>query len=186
MNSLKNNSCFNWLKCAKNRLLTIKLIINFCKSFYDVQKFYCQTLIYKNLDNSLSRSGNPGPIEYIIDCTLGYPKGKVADMGQIMLGEWPDEDSTVAVHYRVYEAKPEFADEPTLRKWLYERYEEKDKLLAKFYETGKFPGEGRPVHFSLAKNLMVQVFWIALFYFHYNFWIRPLAGAALRYLLALF
>jgi len=98
-----------------------------------------------------------------------------------MLGEWPGNDSTISIHYKVHEATPDLADEPTLRQWLYNRYQEKDELLENFYKEGKFPGDGRPVHFSLARNIMVQVFWWALFYFHVNFWIRPLTGAVFKY-----
>jgi hypothetical protein len=65
------------------------------------------------------------PFEFIVDCTLGYPKGKVVDLGKAMLGEWPDGDSNVAVHYRIHKVQAEWQDEEKLKKWLYARYEEK-------------------------------------------------------------
>lgn len=126
------------------------------------------------------------PLDYVVDCTLGYYKGKVADLGSAMLGEWPSGNSNVAVHYTVHKVDPAWGDEEKLKEWLYKRYAEKDELLESFYKTGRFPGQARQVQFPLIRNLMVQAFWMALFYFHYNFWIRPTGLAVMRAVVALF
>uniref|UniRef100_A0AC34QN90 Phospholipid/glycerol acyltransferase domain-containing protein n=1 Tax=Panagrolaimus sp. JU765 TaxID=591449 RepID=A0AC34QN90_9BILA len=128
----------------------------------------------------LARSGLGGPIEYIVDCTLGYPKGKVAGVGAAMLGEWPDSNPHVSIHYAVHKVRPEWSNDHVLKEWLYEQYDKKDKLLANFYKTGRFPGQPRTVQISLSRNIFVQLFWMAAFYAHYTLWVRPLFYLLLR------
>ncbi|TKR72250.1 hypothetical protein L596_019726 [Steinernema carpocapsae] len=113
------------------------------------------------------------PIEYIVDCTLGYPKGEVVDLGKAMTGEWPSDNTTVAIHYRIYRTDASMADEKVLQKWLYERYEEKDQLLDDFYKSGQFESIPRHVYFPFSRAIMVQFFWMALFYGHYLLWMKP-------------
>ncbi|KAE9548880.1 hypothetical protein FO519_007905 [Halicephalobus sp. NKZ332] len=127
-----------------------------------------------------ARSGLGGPVEYIIDCTLGYPKGKVGGLGEVMVGEWPEGNSNVAIHYKIHKVLPEWSDESVLRDWLYKQYEEKDKMLDRYYKTGSFAGASRQVQFSLARNVFVQIVWMALFYAHYTFWMKPLFHFLLR------
>lgn len=74
-----------------------------------------------------AHTGSGPPIEYVIDCTLGYPKGKVPNLVDAMLGEWPD--SHVSIHYKIHKVKPEWSNEETLKQWLYERYEKKVRPL---------------------------------------------------------
>lgn len=76
-------------------------------------------------------------IEYIVDCTLGYPRGKVPELGDAMLGEWPDADSTLAIHYSVHAVRREWVeDEETLKQWLYERY--RIKVHIEYLLSGNF------------------------------------------------
>jgi hypothetical protein len=71
------------------------------------------------------------PIEYIVDCTLGYPKGVLPGLGEAMLGEWPNDDSTVSIHYKVHKVDPEWStDEMALKEWLYEQYKVKVMRLS--------------------------------------------------------
>jgi len=122
--------------------------------------------------------GKSDGIEYVIDCTLGYPKGVVGDLSTVMLGDWPNNDTTIALHYRVHRVRREWLEsEEKFRQWLYDQYQAKDEMLGHFYKTGRFPsgGKGRQVQFSLQRSVLVQLFWLALFYFHYGFWMRPLA-----------
>lgn len=82
------------------------------------------------LDETKANAGDYPPLEYVVDCTLGYPKGEVCDLGQAMLGEWPEgNNSSVAVHYKIHKIQPEWQDEKKLKAWLYERYEEKASPL---------------------------------------------------------
>uniref|UniRef100_A0A1I7SH86 PlsC domain-containing protein n=1 Tax=Bursaphelenchus xylophilus TaxID=6326 RepID=A0A1I7SH86_BURXY len=76
-------------------------------------------------DPTKANAGDLPPMEYVIDCTLGYPKGEVVDISKAMLGEWPNDNSHVAVHYSIHKVKPEWADEAKLKEWLYQRYAEK-------------------------------------------------------------
>uniref|UniRef100_A0AC34FTD4 Phospholipid/glycerol acyltransferase domain-containing protein n=1 Tax=Panagrolaimus sp. ES5 TaxID=591445 RepID=A0AC34FTD4_9BILA len=115
--------------------------------------------------------GNNPPMEYIIDCTLGYPNGNVPGLGEAMLGEW--HYSNVAIHYSIHKVKPEWSNEEVLKEWMYKQYEKKDKLLEDYYRTGKFPGQPRQISYSIFRNVLVQIFWITLFYAHYSIWIRP-------------
>ncbi|KAL3097420.1 hypothetical protein niasHS_003868 [Heterodera schachtii] len=134
------------------------------------------------------------PVEYIVDVTIGYHKGIVPHFGRWLLGIWPSEESVnVAVHYQIHRVSREWCDEvKVFRQWLYEQYRKKDLLLDHFYKTGNFlcnaedcesaSIRGRPVDVSDLRCLMVQIVWLALFYFHLNMCLRPLW----RILIALF
>jgi lysophosphatidylglycerol acyltransferase 1 len=86
-----------------------------------------------------------------------------------------DFSSNVAVHYKIHKIKAEWSDEEKLKDWLYEQYEEKDKLLEKFYSTGTFGGKRRSVNFPISRSLFVEFFWAFICYAHFNMWIKPLA-----------
>lgn len=150
-------------------------------------------------DETRTVHGQP-PIEFVVDCTLGYPRGDVVDLGAAMVGEWPRGDTRVAVHYAVHRVRAEWQDEGKLKDWLYARYEQKvsrrrppplsialrlqDRLLDEFYRTGRFPGKARPVHFPLARSLLAELFWALVFYVHWSAWIRPLGALLGRQLFA--
>ncbi|KAI6209672.1 Acl-12 [Aphelenchoides besseyi] len=88
-------------------------------------------------DETKTVDGHP-PMEYIIDATLGYPKGNVVDLGSAMLGEWPNGNTNVAVHYKIHKIRPEWQDEEKLKDWLYKRYEEKIPWVYRnFLQTNK-------------------------------------------------
>uniref|UniRef100_A0A914I6Z9 Very-long-chain (3R)-3-hydroxyacyl-CoA dehydratase n=1 Tax=Globodera rostochiensis TaxID=31243 RepID=A0A914I6Z9_GLORO len=126
------------------------------------------------------------PVEYIVDVTLGYHRGVVPQFARSLLGIWPfDESGNIAVYYRIHHVKKEWCEDADLfREWLYEQYRKKDQLLAHFYKTGKFLSNaddsnsahlrGRTVDVSDLRCLLVQIVWLALFYFHFNMWIRPM------------
>ncbi|KAI6222960.1 Acl-12 [Aphelenchoides fujianensis] len=135
-------------------------------------------------DPTRTVQGRP-PMEFVVDCTLGYPRGEVVDLGAAMVGEWPRGDTHVAVHYAVHPVRPEWQDEGKLKDWLYARYAEKDRLLAEFYRTGRFPGKPRPVVFPLARSLLAELFWALVFYAHWSAWMRPLGALLGRQLWAL-
>lgn len=62
-------------------------------------------------------------IKYIIDCTIGYPNGEVPTLSDIMISEWPNDNSNLAIHYSVHKLRPEWAkNEEALRDWLYKQY----------------------------------------------------------------
>jgi 1-acyl-sn-glycerol-3-phosphate acyltransferase len=71
----------------------------------------------------------------IIDCTIGYPRG-VPSLWQWTQGFVP----RVSLHVRRYDVAALPADDAGRAAWLVERFVEKDRLLAEFGETGRFPG----------------------------------------------
>lgn len=80
---------------------------------------------FLNLDsNKKSLSLREDGIKYIIDCTLGYPKGEVPNICDAMISDWSNDDSNLAIHYRVHKVQPEWVnDEKALKDWLYEQYQ---------------------------------------------------------------
>uniref|UniRef100_A0A915A811 Phospholipid/glycerol acyltransferase domain-containing protein n=1 Tax=Parascaris univalens TaxID=6257 RepID=A0A915A811_PARUN len=143
-----------------------------------------------NMELNLARCGLGGPVEYVVDCTLGYYKGDVPELGRYMTGEFPHKQSTVGVHYKIYPVKAEWSDEEKLRQWLYARYEEKDELLEYYYTKGTFPvnakSRPRPLHFPFSRCVVVETFWILLFYAHYHIWVKPLCIFLLNIVLSVF
>uniref|UniRef100_A0A183C6U4 Very-long-chain (3R)-3-hydroxyacyl-CoA dehydratase n=1 Tax=Globodera pallida TaxID=36090 RepID=A0A183C6U4_GLOPA len=136
---------------------------------------------------SINNTAESPPVEYIVDVTLGYHRGVVPQFARSLLGIWPfDESGNIAVYYRIHRVKKEWCEDADLfREWLYEQYRKKDQLLAHFYKTGNFLSNaddsnsahlrGRPVDVSDLRCLLVQIVWLALFYFHFNMWIRPMS-----------
>ncbi|CAL2050533.1 unnamed protein product [Caenorhabditis brenneri] len=135
----------------------------------------------------MSKCGKGEPIMYIIDATIGYRRGVVPDICDAMMGDWPTVDaSEFAVHYDVIPVKPEWADENKLKEFLYERYAIKDKLLAEFYKTGHFPGERNKIVPNNYEMFFAQVFWGALYYAHFYYWLRPLIVFCWTYFISMF
>ncbi|XP_007903205.1 acyl-CoA:lysophosphatidylglycerol acyltransferase 1 [Callorhinchus milii] len=76
-------------------------------------------------------------LEWVIDITIGYPEAKPMDIQTWIIGYRAP--TVTHVHYRIYSIKDvPFESEP-LTRWLYQRFVEKEELLAHFYETGAFP-----------------------------------------------
>jgi len=76
-------------------------------------------------------------IEWVVDMTLAYPKAEPIDMPGICIGWWEPRD--MHVHYRAYPISDIPSDSDGQLSWLYDRYEEKEKLLEQYYLTNKFP-----------------------------------------------
>lgn len=109
------------------------------------------------------------PIKYVLDVTIAYPNG--IPLSLATLGFGTREKCDIAVHYKIFRAdEVPFDNEEKLRDWMYGAYEEKDKMLAQYYETGEFvPGErGKRVVFSWGKIISQYVFWFASFYAQYR------------------
>lgn len=77
-------------------------------------------------------------IEKLVDVTLAYPSGDPLDLQSIATG-WR-EPCTTHVHYRVFDSS-ELACLTSEERfaWMVKLYQEKDEMLARFYETGEFP-----------------------------------------------
>ncbi|XP_060559691.1 acyl-CoA:lysophosphatidylglycerol acyltransferase 1-like [Ruditapes philippinarum] len=77
---------------------------------------------------------NNTAIEWVVDMTLAYPDSEPIDMHGICIGWW--EPRNMRVHYRAYPLSEVPTDLEGRAKWLYDRYEEKEKLLEHFYKHG--------------------------------------------------
>lgn len=77
------------------------------------------------------------PFKWVIDVTIGYPDHKPLDAFNVTFGNRAPCETTL--HYRMYPADQVPLEPAELQAWLFRRYEEKDKLLNVFYETGRFP-----------------------------------------------
>uniref|UniRef100_A0A6A7G6H3 Acyl-CoA:lysophosphatidylglycerol acyltransferase 1 n=1 Tax=Hirondellea gigas TaxID=1518452 RepID=A0A6A7G6H3_9CRUS len=81
-------------------------------------------------------------IKWVVDVTVGYPGGDPLDLQTLVFG-WRPPCCTV-MHYRCYTANKIPRDEAGLNAWLYERYVEKERMLAEYYMTGVFPDGPSP------------------------------------------
>jgi len=125
-------------------------------------------------------------IDYVIDITLGYSKGKIPVLGQAILNDWPGNDPRVDVHYSVHKVSNELVhNEANLRTFMYDLWVKKDARLDYFYEHGCFPdSQARPVHFPKSRALAVQLFWLLSLILHW-LWVQPLTLFVGRQLLSL-
>ncbi|XP_061914235.1 1-acyl-sn-glycerol-3-phosphate acyltransferase epsilon isoform X1 [Entelurus aequoreus] len=104
-----------------------------------------------------------GHLDAVYDVTVAYEgtlgvdgqRKPAPSMPEFLCKECP----RVHIHFERVDVK-EIPPEPLFfRRWLHERFEIKDRLLADFYEHDdrdklcSFPGEGAPSHLSLTKTL---------------------------------
>ncbi len=85
----------------------------------------------------LSALPHSGHLKWVIDITLGYPDQTPLDAATIIAGHRAPCQTTL--YYRKYPIHQVPQEEDALLKWLYQRYAEKDKLIERFNETGRFP-----------------------------------------------
>ncbi|XP_061100031.1 acyl-CoA:lysophosphatidylglycerol acyltransferase 1 [Conger conger] len=79
----------------------------------------------------------PRGLQWVVDITIAYPNARPMDIQTWIFGY---RDPTVThVHYRVYPIKDVPMETELLTDWLYQRFVEKEDLLAHFYQTGAFP-----------------------------------------------
>ncbi|TNM94834.1 acyl-CoA:lysophosphatidylglycerol acyltransferase 1 [Takifugu flavidus] len=94
-----------------------------------------------------SESGTPNQtgnkrkgLQWVIDVTIAYPKARPMDIQTWIFGYRPP--TITHVHYRMYPIKEVPVESEALGDWLYQRFVEKEELLAHFYDTGSFPHDG--------------------------------------------
>lgn len=78
-----------------------------------------------------------GQLEWVLDITIGYPKGEPLDLLTIVFGTRPP--CRTMVLYRLYPCNQVPQDTEEMTQWLYKRFEEKEKMLDYFYTNGDFP-----------------------------------------------
>lgn len=76
-------------------------------------------------------------LQWVIDTTIAYPNAEPIDIQTWILGY--RRPTVTHVHYRVFPIKDVPLETDGLSAWLYQRFVEKEHLLAHFYRTGAFP-----------------------------------------------
>lgn len=111
-------------------------------------------------------------IQWVLDITIAYPNGWPIDLSHIVFGH-RDPCQTV-IFYRLYSFSDVPDDSDSMTKWLFQRWEEKEKMLECFYKTGEFSSEfchtemcpPKVVVQDYLRFLIIHVFFIASTYIH--------------------
>ena len=86
-------------------------------------------------------SGESCGVKWLIDTTIAYSDSKPLDLFCILFGHRAP--CQTVIHHRKHLVADIPLDTDGLTAWLYDRYEEKEKMLAEFYATGAFPADCR-------------------------------------------
>ncbi|CAL4152711.1 unnamed protein product [Meganyctiphanes norvegica] len=92
------------------------------------------------LENARADSHTDGGdrLKYVIDLTIAYTDiNNPMSFNTILNGLKPPCETVF--HYRKYYIEEVPRDEEGISAWLFERYREKDQMLAEYYRTGVFP-----------------------------------------------
>ncbi|KAJ8912660.1 hypothetical protein NQ315_012736 [Exocentrus adspersus] len=124
-----------------------------------------------SVTNQVAKTKFP-KIEWVLDITIAYPKGWPIDISHIVFGH-RDPCQTV-FFYRLYPCSKVPTDPDNMTKWLFQRWEEKEKMLEHFYKTGEFSREysrndmctPKVVVQDYLRFLILHVFFIASTYIH--------------------
>ncbi|XP_048106636.1 acyl-CoA:lysophosphatidylglycerol acyltransferase 1 isoform X2 [Alosa alosa] len=96
-------------------------------------------------------------LQWVVDVTIGYPKARPMDIQTWIFGY--RQPTVTHVHYRIYPIKDVPMETEALTDWLYQRFVEKEELLAHFYKTGAFP----PVHGQMeavSRPMILDPMWL--------------------------
>ncbi|XP_072219030.1 acyl-CoA:lysophosphatidylglycerol acyltransferase 1 isoform X1 [Leuresthes tenuis] len=97
-------------------------------------------------------------LQWVIDVTIAYPEAKPMDIQTWIFGYRPP--TVTHVHYRMYPIKEVPVEAEALTDWLYQRFVEKEDLLAHFYDTGSFPPEGQKE--AVSRQMTLDPLWLCL------------------------
>lgn len=117
--------------------------------------------------------------------TIGYPKDSGLSLLTAVTGTV--KPFVITIHYRKFPIEDLPLEEEALKNYLYQRFQEKDKLLEFFYEHGVFPKwdadackvdtsrqlEPRDVVLSRKKVAFVYVFYSLLAYVTWYIFVSP-------------
>ncbi|CAL2040640.1 unnamed protein product [Caenorhabditis brenneri] len=99
-------------------------------------------------DPSKANNGKGPPLKYLVDVTLGYPDGEILPTHEAFLSAMRNGGGKpYAIHYEIFDMDPKWSDEEELRKFLFDRYQKKDKLLDSYYKTGSFSPDAKEAPF---------------------------------------
>nr|CAH0103276.1 unnamed protein product [Daphnia galeata] len=130
---------------------------------------------FRNMTNgNLSPDWIDNSLKWIIDLTIAYPNGNPLDILTIFMASAPP--CSTIFHYRCYPIAEIPTDNELLKQWVYDRYIEKETLLATYYETGKFPDHRRPGEFCRPRpvlhdgfrTVILHALYITSTLFHWN------------------
>ncbi|KAF6204562.1 hypothetical protein GE061_018722 [Apolygus lucorum] len=76
-------------------------------------------------------------LRWVLDITIAYPEGKPLDLPTIVFGY--RKPCQTFMFYRLYPSIELPEDRDAITNWLFARWEEKEKILDKFYKTGEIP-----------------------------------------------
>jgi len=118
-------------------------------------------------------------ITKVVDVTIAYPEGKPLDLQSIITG-WRN-PCTTYVHYRVFDTSEVPQDSAEIFKWMVDKYEEKERMLKEFYETGEFPykmfdPDASPptvIQHNAALYTLRHIFFIAVFVALFYYLVQP-------------
>lgn len=108
-----------------------------------------------------------------MDITIAYPNGWPIDLSHIVFGNRTPCRTTL--FYRVYPIKEIPQDSEALKKWLIDRWSEKEQMLGYFYKNGEFPADSyrsgtkdtpKLVDQDYLSFLILNLFFIASTYIH--------------------
>jgi len=109
----------------------------------------------------------------ILDLTIAYENNVKPTMWSAFSGSCP---KTVHIHIKKVDNPPN--EEEEFKKWLTEKYQDKDKLLDKFRETNKFPDKidyefklDSSVYFSLIFWMLWTIFITYLTFFVHDYFL---------------
>jgi len=114
-----------------------------------------------------------GQIHKIVDVTVAFPEGRPLDLQTIVTG-WRTPCVT-HVHYRVFDSRDIPHCSEQLFSWMVRLYQEKEEMLEKFYETGKFPHDHfdsaasppKLIHLDPLRFLIIHAFFLFSNYIFY-------------------
>ncbi len=94
------------------------------------------TLVPRTKGFVATMHGLRGHLDAVYDVTLGYPDG-VPSLFDCFVAK----PRRIEVHVSRFPIDSISSDDEAMEEWVFERYEEKDRLMAALAETGRFPGE---------------------------------------------
>jgi len=106
--------------------------------------------------------GLEGVIDYVYDITLNYTGWKHPPGPLDLINLDPKKNYIYHIHVRRVPVASIPKDPEGTKKWLLECFEEKDKLLEIFHQTGHFPGTKRDHSVPKEKFLFPLVMWFSL------------------------
>lgn len=123
---------------------------------------------------TLSPAEVDASLKWIIDLTIAYPNGNPLDIMTIFFASAPP--CSVVFHYRCYPISEIPTDNELLKQWVYDRYIEKESMLATYYSTGRFPDHRRPNEFCEPRlvvhdgfrSLLIHLLYITSTLFHWK------------------